>query len=213
MSISVRGLCCGIKSAYDFTERSRHWIRSKFHVTGERTWCELRGENAIGWDEVEGAAKKSILTSRSFPGMITDVEDLKSHVANYAARCAAKLPQYGGEAFYTFATPTDTTMEIVNAATKMVETIYREGICYKRAGVMVDGLTPADVLQPDLFSYDPDRRKKQQAVSATLDSINGGVQQYRQQDASGGRITFVNAIHRALKSPNYSTSMDALTVR
>lgn len=235
----------GIKSAYDFTERSRHWIRSKFHVTGERTWCELRGENAIGWDEVEGAAKKSILTSRSFPGMITDVEDLKSHVANYAARCAAKLrrqksacalvkvfvssnrfredlPQYGGEAFYTFATPTDTTMEIVNAATKMVETIYREGICYKRAGVMVDGLTPADVLQPDLFSYDPDRRKKQQAVSATLDSINGalgadtvvlGAQQYRQQDASGGRITFVNAIRRALKSPNYSTSMDALTVR
>ena len=35
--------------------------------------------------------KKSICTSRSFNGMIGDLETLRTHVSNYAARCAEKL--------------------------------------------------------------------------------------------------------------------------
>ena len=34
------------------------------------------------------AKKKSICTSRSFNGMISDFGDLKTQVSNYAARCA-----------------------------------------------------------------------------------------------------------------------------
>lgn len=37
----------GVQTAYDFTQKSKSWIRSKFHVTGERTWAELRGESVI----------------------------------------------------------------------------------------------------------------------------------------------------------------------
>ena len=81
----------GINTAYDFTQRSRSWIRSRFHVTGERTWAELRGESVIDVDGLDGVEKKTIVTSRSFPGMLTDIADVRSHVANYAARCALKL--------------------------------------------------------------------------------------------------------------------------
>ena len=37
------------------------------------------------------AKKKSICTSRSFNGMISDKDTLRTHIANYAARCAEKL--------------------------------------------------------------------------------------------------------------------------
>ncbi len=235
----------GVSTAYDFTQRSKSWVRSKFHVTGERTWAELWGESVIDVDDLEGTEKKTILTSRSFPGMFTDIEDLRSHVANYAARCAMKLrrqgsacslvtvfvqsnhfredlAQYDNSASYSFMTATDTISEIVNVAIAILDKIFRPGIHYKRAGVMVSGLLPANSIQPDLFTYNPERRKKYHDISEAVDTINSrigadtivlGSQQYREKGDDGKNIKFVNAIRRALKSPDYSTRLQALSVR
>lgn len=234
----------GITTAYDFTQRSKSWVRSKFHVTGERTWAELRGESVIDIDDLDGTEKKTIMTSRSFPGMLTEIEDLRSHVANYAARCSMKLrrqgsacslvtvfvqsnhfredlPQYDNSASYSFMTATDTATEIVNIALCILDRIFRPGIHYKRAGVMVSGLMPACAVQPDLFTYNPEQRMKFRNISAAVDTINSrigadtivlGSQQYREKGTDGKSIKFVNAIRRALKSPDYSTRLGTLHV-
>lgn len=235
----------GIRTAYDFAKSSRGWVRANFHVTGERTWCELNGESVIEVDGLEHVEKKSIMTSRSFPGMITDLADLRSHVANYAARCSLKLrkqesvcamvttfvqsnyfredlPQYEGSSYRSFLTPTNTAPEIVEAAISSLDSVYRRGIHYKRAGVMVSCITPSSCIQHDLFSYNPERAKKYSELSEALDRVNGmmgadtvvlGIQQYRERDADGKSVKFVNAIRRAMKSPDYSTRLGALTVR
>ncbi len=184
----------GIRTALDFTRRSRNWVRSKYHVTGERTWTELRGENAIEVDAME-TTKKSIMTSRSFPDMISDLSELRSHVANYAARCAMKLrkqnsvcskigvfvqsnhfrddlAQYDGSASYTFTTPTSTTTEIVAAALCVLASIFHPGIRYKRAGVLVSDICSAEAVQPDLFEFDPDKSRRYRSVSQAIDEIN-----------------------------------------
>jgi len=234
----------GIRTAYDFTQRPRNWIRSKFHVTGERTWAELRGESVIDVDGLDVVEKKTIVTSRSFPGMLTEIEDVRSHVANYAARCAMKLrkqnsvcslvtvfiqsnhfredlEQYDNSASYSFMTATNTTTEIVNVAIRILDTIFHKGIRYKRAGIMVSGISSANAVQPDLFTFNPDRRKKFQEISEAVDVINHrigadtvvlGSQQYREKGEDGRSIKFVNAIRRAKKSPDYSTRLGALTV-
>lgn len=185
----------GINTAYDLTQRSRSWVRSKFHVTGERTWDELCGRSVIEIDALDQQTKKSIVTGRSFPVMFNELAELRPHVANYAARCAAKLrrqnsvcamvtvflqsnyfrpdlTQYSGSAFRTFATSTSTTTEIVDAALSALESVFHAGIYYKRAACMVSGISRADALQPDLFEFDPAQRARLNALSAALDSIN-----------------------------------------
>lgn len=80
----------GIYTAFDFAERSRECINATFiKVVVLRTWRELNGEDCVPNDEP--AKKKSICVSRSFPGMISDIDQLKTYIANYAARCSEKL--------------------------------------------------------------------------------------------------------------------------
>ena len=234
----------GVNTAYDFAALSKDVVRRKYHVTGERTWKELHGEPCIAIEGLDGVTKKTIVTSRSFPEMIRDLADLRSHIANYAARCAIKLRrqnsvcsivtafiqsnhfredliQYDNSASHSFLTPTNTTNEIVEMATKILETIFRKGIYYKRAGIMVSGISSADSVQPDLFEYNPEQSQKYKALSTALDKINGklgadtvmlGAQQYRDKGEDGKSIKFVNAIRRAMKSPDYSTSIGAFVV-
>lgn len=235
----------GIKTAYDFTKMSRNWIKSRFHIPGERTWLELRGQDVIGVYEMGEKTKQSIITSRSFPGMITDLSELKIHVANYASRCALKLrkqntvcgmvtvfiqsnffredlAQYSNSGSFIFTTSTNTTTEIVRAAEKALEKVFRSGIHYKRGGVMVSNISSASAIQPDLFEFDASLSKKFRTISEAIDEINLrlgadtvilAAQQYSQKDDSGKSVKFTHAIKRALLSPDYSTSINAFYVR
>lgn len=235
----------GVTTAFDFAERSRSWVKGKYHVPGERTWMELNGYSVIGTDEMEGRKKQSIMTSRSFPEMLTGIEEIKPHVANYAARCAAKLrkqksscrmlmvfvqsnyfredlPYYSNSASFFFPTPTFTTTELVSAAMDVLESIYRPGIHYKRAGVMVSDISSGRVIQPDLFEFDAEKSLKYRSVSEAIDEINRrlgadtmilAAQQYPKKEADGKNIKFSHAIKRDLKSPDYSTSTDAFRVK
>lgn len=188
----------GINTAYDFTQQPRNRIKSEFHVPGERTWLELLGYDVIGIDEMDSKTKQNIVTSRSFPDMLKTIEDLRPHIANYAARCAMKLrrqktvcamvtvflqsnyfredlPQYSGSASFIFSTPTSSTSEIVKAAEDVMKKIFRYGISYKRGGVMVSEISSGKAIQPDLFEFDANRSMKYRVISATLDDINNNL--------------------------------------
>lgn len=258
-SLKIRG----VYTAYDFTQKPRYWVRKFYHVTGERTWLELLGRDILPIESMD-RKRQSIMTSRTFPGMFTTIEELTPHVANYAARCALKLrkqhsvcamlsvfartnpfredlPQYSGYASHLFTTPTANTGEIVGAALEKLRELYRPGIHFKRAGVMVDRISSAEAIQPDLFEFDPARRSKLDAVASAMDRINSAMgndtvilaaQQYNSQftthnsqlDSKGefhhvqargvkGKVVkFSDAIKRDMKSPDYSTSLDSFQV-
>ncbi|MBD5357731.1 MAG: DUF4113 domain-containing protein [Bacteroides sp.] len=85
---------------------------------------------------------------------------------------------------------------------------------------MVSGISPADSIQPDLFEYNPERSQKLKVLSTALDRINGkigadtlmlGSQQYKDKSEDGKSLKFVNAIRRAMKSPDYTTCLGAFT--
>ena len=184
----------GVSTAYDFATKPDTWVRAMFNnVVIYRTWQELNGIDCIANEEM--AAKKSICTSRSFNGMISDFETLRTHVTNYATRCAEKLrqqhtvasivavflhtnmfredlPQYWNFQEKRLVVATSSTIDIVKAATEVLKELYRVGYQYKKAGVIVRGIGPNSPIQTDLFDYNAEQFEKMKRLDAVIDHIN-----------------------------------------
>lgn len=182
----------GIHTPLEFADKSESWVTSHFHKPGYQTWLELNGIPCIDTSEV--LRNKNICTSRSFAEMVSDLPSLKASIAHFAASCANKLrgqgsacksvtafvgsnrfredlPQYGNAASTTFVTATSDTLEITNAALRCLESIYVQGIMYKRSGVMVGDIVPSNPLQLDLFDTNK-KRKERNELMRVLDSVN-----------------------------------------
>ena len=184
----------GCKTAFDFAEHNRDWVKHIFNnIVIDRTWRELNGEDCVPNEEL--AKKKSICTSRSFNGMIGDFETLRTHVANYAARCAEilrkqetvasvvgvfintnsfreDLQQYWNFQEQRLITPSNSTSVIVQVATEVLKRIYRQGYQYKKAGVIVMGIGPNSPIQQDLFDINAEQFQKMRRLDAVIDRIN-----------------------------------------
>lgn len=226
----------GCQTAYDFACHHRDWVRVTFNnINIVRTWQELNGEDAVPNEQL--AKKKSICTSRSFNGMIADKDTLRTHIANYASRCAEKLRrqdtvasvvgvfvssnpfredllQYWKYDETRLITPTNSTTSIVKAAADVLDQIFVQGINYKRAGVIVMGITPSSPLQQDLFDINAEQIQKMNRLDKVIDRINRcygsetiviGAQQYTQKNGKGRAEVFANAIKHDFKSKNPTT--------
>ena len=184
----------GVKTAFDFAECNLSWVRATFkNIVIERTWRELNSEDCIPNEEL--AKKKSICISRSFNDMITDLDGLRTHVSNFAARCAEKLRQQGTVAsivgvflhtnafredlpqYWNFQemrliTPTNSSIAIVKAANNVLQKLYRQDYRYKKAGVIVMGIAPNAPIQQDFFDITAEQIEKLRRLDAVVDHIN-----------------------------------------
>ena len=226
----------GVKTAWDFALWPRDRVVSTFHnVVILRTWAELNGEDRVPNEAM--AKKQSICTSRSFNGMVKDLETLKIHVSNYAARCAEKLrrqntvasivgvfvntncfredlPQYWKFEEVTLPTASNSAVTMVKASNELLTKIYKPGYSYKKAGVIVMGISPDSPIQLNLFDINAERFEKLKSLDAVIDRINRlhgtetvilGAQQYPQRNAEGKTEVFANAIKHDFRSKNPTT--------
>ncbi len=184
----------GVRTAYDFAAHNGDWVKLTFNnIVIQRTWRELNGEDCVPNEEL--TKKKSICTSRSFNGMISDIEGLRTQVANYAARCAEKLrmqstvassvgvflntnafredlAQYWNFQEQRLITPTSSTITIVQTANEILKRIYRQGYQYKKAGVIVMGFGADSPIQQDLFDINAEQFQKMKRLDEVIDRIN-----------------------------------------
>lgn len=233
---SARLESMGIKTAYDFAQKQFEWVRAVFrNVVMERTWRELNGIDCI--PDEQPAPKKSICTSRSFNGMIGSIADLRTHIDNYAAHCAEKLrrqgsvagivgvflntnpfrndlDQYANYKEIKLLTPSNSTITITKAANDVLQSIFRKGFSYKKAGVILADIVPDSPVQQDMFDLsaaDYHRLHRLDAVIDHINKINGdetvvlGSQQYKQKAANGKAEVFANAIRHDFRSKNPTT--------
>lgn len=182
----------GVKTAWDYTQLPQEWVRHKMHVVGLRMWKELHGEPCIGFEE-HPADKKQIAITRTFDRDIDDFEELYRRIAQYVAAAAEKLrrqrsvcgeisifiltnrhkentPQYYENRLLKLPIPTDSTLELTKHAVGLLRQIFRKGIAYKRAGVILSDLRSKSNIQTDLFDM-TDRNKHDQLIE-TIDSLN-----------------------------------------
>ena len=183
----------GIKTALELKEADTCWIRKRFGVVGLRTVYELRGSVCYGLEE-NPPTKKQIAVSRSFGKPVEDIEELKQACAAFAARAAEKLRQeklfaemitvfittsrfiknkYFNSHTTAFDAATNDTAELIRAASEGIGAIYRGGHLYKKCGVILHRLVPANQIQGNLFD-NSDRAKARRLMTA-VDAINSRI--------------------------------------
>ncbi len=213
-----------IESADNFREAPREWVRSKMGVVGERTWRELWGESCIEIDS-SPSERQSIMVSRSFQSDVDTVEPLIRSVADFASRATEKLraqhsvtaqmqvflmtnrhredqPQHNEGRMVSFTTPTDSSLEIVKAATETLKQLYRAGYRYKKAGVVLYEISSNSGVQASMF--DEVDRTKHRALMETMDRLNS--QMGRSTIKIGSQGEGAVRSNSENRSPNYTTS-------
>ena len=179
-----------VNTAYDFTQLDKGWVRKNMGVIGEKIFLELYGVSCIELDLIP-SDKKSCCVSRSFSRSIEKIHDLEESVSSYGARVSEKIREEGlvAESMSVFVLtnyfnrkekqysnsiklqlpyPTNNSIKIVKRALEGIRKIYREGYRYKKAGVILYGLTRASQTK-GLLDYD---RESSDSIMNTVDRIN-----------------------------------------
>jgi len=185
---SKRLMEMGIETVFDLAISDPHKMKKLFSVVMARTVMELKGISCI---EIEHTPedKKQIVSSRSFGQRVTQKEDLKEALGKYAQDAFHRLrdqdllcgcimafiesnpfdqnePFYKKVGTYTFPEPTDNVLELVKAATTMVEHIFKPGVKYKKCGVILTGLEPKSSHIYDLLTDMQEIQKKDRLMDA-----------------------------------------------
>jgi len=216
-----------INTAYDFTQLDKGWIRKNMGVVGEKTFLELCGVSCIELELIP-SDKKSCCVSRSFSKPVEKIDDLEESISSYGTRVAEKIreeglvaesmsifvltnyfnrkeKQYSNSIKLQLPYPTNNSIKIVKRALEGIKKIYRQGYRYKKAGVLLYGLTKAKQTR-GLLDYD---RESSDSIMNTLDRINERYGSSTIRLASEG-VDKSWSMRRESVSPCYTTRFDDL---
>lgn len=232
--ISKKLEAMGIKTVLQLADIDIRFIRKHFNVVLERTVRELRGESCLGLEEF-APVKQEIVCSRSFGGRITEYHEMRQAICSYASRAAEKLrgehqycrfisafvktspfalnePYYGNNASVKLLTPTQDSRDIIAAATRCLDAIWKDGYRYQKAGVMLGDFYSQGVAQLNLFDDNAPRQNSEKLMEVLdhLNAKNGRGALY----FAGQGIQTAWQMKREMLSPRYTTRYsDLLRVR
>lgn len=218
----------GIYNAFDLKKANSDMILKNFSITGLKTLDELNGKPCIELDTTP-PPKKGITCSRSFGVRVTKLSELKEAVSSYVTRASEKLRsqnsvtgailtfvmtgKHSSEQYYNsdiefFATPTEFTPKLINAAHKSLEKIYKENIPYKKAGVILLDIYPKNDFQSSIFETE-NPTESENRIMNLIDSVN----RLHGKDSITFASTGTNRRWRMLRehvSPEYTTDWNQL---
>ncbi len=182
----------GIRSVYDFAIYTNEKLIQKLLTkTGSMIQEELRGVECLP-EDFSDSKKRQIMCSRSFARTKSTIEELQDAVANFISEAAEKLrrqkslcttvlvyirtnqfqsgTQYFNQNFMHLASPTQDTRKLIQAAFAVLAVIYKEGIDYKKVGVLLCDIVEDHNFQPSLF--DTSDFVNEQRLMQVVDRIN-----------------------------------------
>lgn len=224
----------GINTVLQLADTPAWVIRKHFNVVLERTVRELNGEPCLELEEF-APTKQEIVCSRSFGERVTDYDQMRQAICSHAARAAEKLrgehqyckhisafvktsphderaPHYSNYASAKLLTPTQDSRDIISAATRCLDTIWRDGLRYQKCGIMLGDFFSQGVAQLNLFDDNAPRPDGQQLMDI-MDRLN--------KTEGKGTLFFAGQgiqhqwqMKREMLSPRYTTRFsDLLRVR
>ena len=181
----------GISTALQFAEMSESRVQSLMHKPGLLTWRELHGIDCI--DTSEMVSKQSITTSRTFANPITTLPLMEQQLANFCDTCARKLRMQKSlcaqlivfahtSRFRTdieqcqivqtvnLSIPTSDTRELLSYMLNAFRPYFREGVQFKKAGVIFSRIVPEGSRFIGTL-FDERDRTRDAALQRTIDKI------------------------------------------
>jgi DNA polymerase V len=218
-------------SAYDYKYLSYDWVKKHLKTFGLRILLELNGIPCIEI-EFEEKPKKSISTSRSFGKDLKDYKDLKEAISSFITIASEKLrknhqlasiisvfimsnPFKGGEKYFKvsshyFSRPTANTLEMIKAGLDELKKIFKDGILYKKAGVILQGLIPEE--EGQFFFFDSIYKgSREEILMKTIDNINKKFGRETIKPLSNG-ILKKYKMRQLNRSPNYTTRWEDIPI-
>ncbi len=208
--------------AKDILRFDRQYVQKSLKVNGLRTFLELQGIACNPLEE-HSSTRKSVLVSRSFTKAITSRWKMERILANFIARAGQKLRKahltcaylsifvetnrfqenrYKNSSHTTLPVATSYTPLLLQCMQECLSHIYREGLEYKRAGILLADLRPEDASQKDLFAKDTYNTKQKQLMKVmdTIHSHYGDQGIFFALENTDGKK--MNTLHR---SPHFTT--------
>ncbi len=180
-----------IKTALDFVNLPDEWVKKHMSILGLRLKRDLEGIPSIQLEEF-APSKKSIATTRSFKNVLNIFTGLEERITTFTLLGAEKLRkqkscatalhvfvrsnpfnpdavQYRNGCTLTLPHATDSNFVLNRYALMGLRSVFKPGIEYKKAGVILLGITPSSSRQITLFEQDT---AKHAVLMQTLDKIH-----------------------------------------
>lgn len=230
----------GIETALQLKKADPTWMRKYFTVVGERLVRELNGMPCLELEDVS-ESKKSMQVTRTFAHGISDQEILRERIAEFASRISEKLRkqelltqsigvyirtnryretdrQYGNYAVQSLSELTNDTFLLLKACTDLLESLYRPGYSFHKAGVMVHDLVPEKSTranQLSLFDNSSHGESERKTLLKAIDSLNQRYGSGTIRVAASGvcqKGRGISPYKQSHKSPAYTTRWKELPI-
>jgi DNA polymerase V len=169
----------GIYNAKQLKNKSNTWIKKNSNVLSSRTAMELRGIPCIDLEKIN-TKRKSCIVSRSFGKRVEGFQELKEAIAGYSLNASEKIRSeslitksitvfvrtspfqskfgyYSNSKTIDLPIATNNSIDIVKAAINILESIFKNGYKYQKAGIMLSHLSEA-TNNKNLFSSEKDEK-------------------------------------------------------
>ena len=219
-----------VKSGMDFVNLPDQWVKKNMSIIGLKLKKELEGIPTLNIEEGK-IDKKSIATTRSFESEISSLTDLIERITTFSVVASKKLRRQNSECNmisvfirsnpfkqtddkYHFSLTgslpfsTNSSIEISKFAVKLLTKIYSKNKLYKKAGIILMGLSPQSSRQFSLFDQNIDKQKK---LMRSIDNIDNKYGLYKVRLASQDQKR-IWKMKRQKLSRNYTTEIDEVLI-
>lgn len=225
--LSQRLATLNIDTAMDLANIDPSYAQQLYSINLEKTVKELNGLPCINIEE-QPAAKKQIISSRSFGKKIICLEELLEAISLYTCRAAEKLRRqksvceaisvwietsrfiqqpYAQQQTQALTQASNDSCVLVSSAKHCIKNLYKPGYHYSKAGICLMGISPQSLSQRSLLCS----RQDNEHLMTTLDTINHRYGQQTVFPASNGTHKQW-AMQRSFKSPAYTTQWHELPI-
>ena len=217
-----------IKTVYDLKTSNPKQLSRQFSVNIERTILELNGIPCIELEEYL-PTNKQIVSSRSFGQDVREREDLLAALIYHVEQAGRKMRKQGlyarqmvvfahtnrfkdnymsNAVNVVFPTAIDSFRYMARALDNAIDAIYKPGVAYKKAGVIINDLITGENQLVDLFDQ---VNIKQDKLLPTIEAIKarygkGGI------EIAAGKVSNAWYMKNSLLSKHYTTDINELIV-